>query len=238
MGSIVANARRNGMLKVPHQWVAISEAQKAEHVLMGIPKEKIAVIPHFFVPTTDPTPYPDRGDVLFIGRLSPEKGVDRLLEAWQYAQDSGRNLWIVGDGPEREKLEKMVSVLSLKKVHFTGFLENSHQKDIWAKAACSIVPSIWKEPFGMVVLEAWAQGRPVIATRIGGLPEIIHNGGDGLLVASNDPHELASAILRILDNPMDSRLMGNAGRERLMKEFSPDVWLRNFKILINPFIYS
>ena len=238
MGSIVANARRKGMLDIPTYWIAISEAQKAEHVLMGIPKEKIMVIPHCYVPSSDPTPYPDRGDVLFIGRLSPEKGVDRLLEAWQYAQDSGRKLWIVGDGPEREKLEKMVSVLSLKNVHFTGFLENSHQKDIWAKAACSIVPSIWKEPFGMVVLEAWAQERPVIANRIGGLPEIIDDGRDGLLVASNDPREMASAILRILDNPMESRLMGIAGRERLMKEFSPDVWLGNFKKLINPFIYS
>jgi glycosyltransferase involved in cell wall biosynthesis len=238
MGSIVANARRKGMLDIPTYWIAISEAQKAEHVLMGIPKENITVIPHCYVPSIDPTPYPDRGDVLFLGRLSPEKGVDRLLESWQYAQDSGRNLWIVGDGPERQKLERMVERLSLKNVYFTGFLDHSKQREVWSKAACSIVPSIWKEPFGMVVLEAWAQERPVIANRIGGLPEIIDDGENGVLVPCDDPREMARAILRILDDPMKSKLMGTSGREILLRRFSPDVWLDNFKTLINPNSYS
>ena len=238
MGGIMANARRKGILDVPHHWIAISEAQKTEHVLMGIPKEKITVIPHFLIPADNTTPYPEHGDVLFIGRLSAEKGVDRLLEAWKYVQDSGRNFWIVGNGPEREKLEKMVSTLSLKNVHFTGFLEVSQQREIWAKAACSVVPSIWKEPFGMVVLEAWAQGRPVIANRIGGLTEIINDGGDGFLVSSDDPHEMARAILRVLDNPKDSGLMGDSGRERLLREFSQNVWLEKFKTLVNPYISS
>ena len=160
------------------------------------------------------------------------------MESWQYAQDSGRNLWIVGDGPERQKLERMVERLSLKNVYFTGFLDHSKQREVWSKAACSIVPSIWKEPFGMVVLEAWAQERPVIANRIGGLPEIIDDGENGVLVPCDDPREMARAILRILDDPMKSKLMGTSGRKNLLRRFSPDVWLDNFKTLINPNSYS
>jgi glycosyltransferase involved in cell wall biosynthesis len=90
----------------------------------------------------------------------------------------------------------------------------------------------------MVVLEAWAQGRPVIANRIGGLTEIINDGGDGFLVSSDDPHEMARAILRVLDNPKDSGLMGDSGRERLLREFSQNVWLEKFKTLVNPYISS
>ena len=90
----------------------------------------------------------------------------------------------------------------------------------------------------MVVLEAWAQERPVIANRIGGLPEIIDDGENGVLVPCDDPREMARAILRILDDPMKSKLMGTSGREILLRRFSPDVWLDNFKTLINPNSYS
>ena len=224
MGAITAHARGMDLFHRIHHWIAISEAQKAEHVAMGIASRKITVIPHFYESSRDSSPYPEGGDVLFVGRLSAEKGVDRLLKAWEMVHHYGRNLWIVGEGPERPRLERMVRDASLKNVRFTGFLERRAMEELWANAACSIVPSIWKEPFGMVVLEAWERGRPVVAHRIGALPEIIAHGTDGLLVGQENPQELAEAILSILTNPTAGESMGRAGRKKLQERYSKKTW--------------
>ena len=236
MGVILAQARKGGIFGRISQWIAISEAQKIEHVAMGISSDKITVIPHFYNPSEDASPYPDRGDVLFIGRLSSEKGVDTLLNAWERVQHSGRALWIVGDGPEREKLELQSRQLGLRNVRFTGFLEQQEIKKIWALGACSVVPSIWKEPLGMVVLEAWANDRPVVANRIGAIPELVQQGVNGYLVAPGDPVEMADAILELLENPVEAASMGRAGHERLIEYYCEQRWMAQVKNLFEKFI--
>lgn len=226
MGLITARARRMDLFQRVSHWIAISEAQKREHVAMGIPEEKISVVHHFYIPATADVPsHPGGGDALFVGRLSAEKGVDHLIRAWQLMQNCGATLWIVGDGPERSRLESMIREEKIHNVQFTGFLTHQEMDKIWAKSACSIIPSIWKEPFGMVVLEAWAKGRPVVAHRIGALPEIISDGVDGLLVSENSPEELAEAIRSLLQNALRAREMGEAGWEKLKSRYSQKVWL-------------
>jgi glycosyltransferase involved in cell wall biosynthesis len=161
---------------------------------------------------------------MFVGRLSKEKGVDRLLNAWKLIQDCGRHLWIVGDGPERSELELLSKSLGLKNITFTGFVERSAMGDLWRKTACSVVPSIWKEPFGMVVLESWAQGRPVVAHRIGALEEIIEDGGNGLLTQVDDAEGLGKAILRLLNDPELCSNLGEAGQRKLRNDYSRSIW--------------
>ena len=224
MGAITSRARGMDLFHRVHRWVAISRAQKQEHVDMGIPADRISVIPHFFESKGEAPDYPYQGDVLFVGRLSAEKGVDRLLLAWERIQDCGRTLRIVGDGPERGRLEELVRSKRLRNVSFTGFLEHAQMAAIWEQSACSIVPSVWKEPFGMVVLESWAKGRPVIAHRIGALEEIVSDGTDGLLVPVDEPGALAEAILSILDNPDRGQSMGRAGADRLRFQYSKTRW--------------
>ncbi len=224
MGAITARARRMGIFERITHWIAISAVQKEEHVRMGIPEERITVIHHFLEPKEEPLLYPERGDVLFVGRLSQEKGIDRLLKAWTRVQDSGRTLWIVGDGPAKEELERLASSLNLRNVRFTGFLSHNEMEEIWARTACSIVPSIWKEPFGMVVLEAWAKGRPVVAHHIGALPELINHGEEGFLVSPDEPDEMAGAILSILEYPRTGDAMGKNGYRRLLADFSHTSW--------------
>jgi glycosyltransferase involved in cell wall biosynthesis len=224
MGGIMARVRNQGVLHQVDQWIAISAAQKQEHIAMGIPDERITVIHHFFEPKGEVPPYSEDGDVLFVGRLSQEKGVDRLLRAWRGVQYLGRSLWIVGDGPEKETLEKLAHSLNLKNVFFTGFLKHEEILKIWEKSACSVVPSIWKEPFGMVVLEAWAKGRPVVAHNIGALSEIIRQGRDGYLVAPDNPFEMTNAILRILNDPLRGASMGLEGARRLKDDFAKEAW--------------
>jgi glycosyltransferase involved in cell wall biosynthesis len=234
MGMITARARGMDLFHRISHWIAISEAQKREHVAMGIPQERITVVPHFYESEVIAAPASSgEGDALYVGRLSPEKGVDRLIRAWKLIQDCGRTLWIVGEGPERPRLEAMIGEEKIANVRFTGFLNQQEMAEIWTKASCSIVPSIWKEPFGMVVLEAWAKGRPVVAHRIGALPEIIGDGVNGLLVPENSPGELAEAILSLLKNPVRAGEMGRAGLQKLKERYSKNVWMDAMKPVLS-----
>jgi glycosyltransferase involved in cell wall biosynthesis len=224
MGAVTSKARNLGIFSKIAHWIAVSRAQAEEHVAMGIPRERISVIPHFLELTGAELPHPLGEDVIFVGRLSKEKGVDRLLRAWKIIQESGRRLWIVGDGPERGELESLAVSLNLKNVTFTGFVDRSAMGDLWKKAACSIVPSIWKEPFGMVVLESWARSCPVVAHRIGGLAEIIDDGVNGLLVESDDIPGLASAVLRLLHEDDFCSRLGKEGSLKLRDLYSRTNW--------------
>jgi len=234
MGAITSCARRTNLFQRADHWIAISEAQKAEHVLMGIPAERITVIPHFLESAEEMPPYPREGDAVYVGRLSLEKGVDRLLLAWENIQHCGRTLWIVGEGPERAALEEMAKNKWLRNVRFTGFLEHQQMARIWRNAACTIIPSVWKEPFGMVVLEAWAKGRPVVAHRIGALPEIITHERDGLLVAPELTQQLSEALLKIFFNPGVGEAMGQAGLNKLKTRYSKDLWLDSIRPIFSP----
>jgi len=224
MGAVTARARGTGLFQRIDRWIAVSEAQKREHVAMGIPEDRISVVPHFYDVQGQPPVYPDRGDVLFVGRLSREKGVDRLLKAWSHLQDTGRMLRIVGEGPERDALQKLAVSLGLRNVLFAGFLEKEELGVAWQNAACLAVPSVWKEPFGMVVLEAWAKGRPVVAHRIGSLPELIAGGAAGILSSPESPEDLASALASILKDHERGASMGRAGLEKLQRDYSKYLW--------------
>ena len=207
------------------RWIAISQAQKNIHVEMGIPENRIDVVPHFLEPPTkNPPSFPQDGHGLFVGRLSPEKGVDRLLRAWAKLPGD-RKLVIMGDGPEMDSLKTLAAQLRLDKVVFTGFLARKAQTEIWKETAFSIVPSIWQEPFGMVVLEAWAKARPVVAHSIGALPEIVRDGTDGFLADPSNPEALAGTLERAFSNPANLREMGESGRLRLVTDYNKSQWL-------------
>lgn len=225
MGAIVTRARKMDLFEKISHWVAISEAQRQEHIAMGIPADRISVVHHFLESPSPDYSYPDCGDVLFVGRLSEEKGVDRLLSAWENIQDCGRRLWIVGDGPDKLRLEKIAASLSLRNVHFTGFLKHREMTDIWKKTACSVISSIWKEPFGMVVLEAWAKKCPIVAHRIGALPELVDHGENGFLVSPESPQEMAQALLELVHHPDRGRAMGENGFAKLHRDFTKEVWM-------------
>jgi glycosyltransferase involved in cell wall biosynthesis len=224
MGAITSLVRGRDLFHKVSQWIAVSQAQKREHVAMGIPEERINVIPHFYEIRDEPPNYPQNGDVLFVGRLSKEKGVDRLLKAWSHLQDMGRTLRIVGEGPESDSLKKLSVDLGLRNVRFMGFLEQDEMRAVWENAACSVVPSIWKEPFGMVVLESWAKARPVVAHRIGALPELVSEESEGLLVSPESPEELASSLRVILGNPEKSAEMGRSGFRKVGDHYSKKLW--------------
>jgi glycosyltransferase involved in cell wall biosynthesis len=225
LGLITNRIRNMPLFEKVFRWIAISEAQKREHVRMGIPADKIKVIHHFLDTEGPPLPPSKSPTAIFVGRLSLEKGVANLLEAWKQVEGGDRKLLIMGDGPERSDLERKAK--GLKGVQFLGFLGKGEHRKYWQEALFSVVPSIWLEPFGMTVLESWSHGRPVVAHGIGALSEIVREGIDGTLADPRSVDDLARKLDAMLSNPKQAQAMGLAGRQQLEDYFSHHRWLRD-----------
>ena len=205
-------------------WVAISEAQKRLHVEMGIPAERIRVVPHFLEAPIDVRPnVPDDGYFLFLGRLSPEKGLWQLLQGWRLLKAGPVRLVIAGEGPERSRLEHFCLEHGLQNVEFRGYVTARDQDALWQGARALIVPSIWEEPFGLVVLEAWAHGRPALVSNRGGLPEIVPD--PAARFSPDRPDEIAAILERYYTNSQDLSRMAGEGLARLRRNYSRAVWL-------------
>jgi glycosyltransferase involved in cell wall biosynthesis len=226
MGAVMMRTRAMGVFRKVSAWIAISQTQRDLHVQMGVPSERIHVLPHFCEP--DPAKFikePGR-DVLFVGRLSPEKGVAQLLDAWKLVVRGDRKLLLAGEGPERGNLKKKIAAEGIRGVEFLGFVEKEDQEAMWRRAAFSVVPSIWQEPLGLVVFEAWERGRGVVASDAGGLADTVENGVDGIKVPMGDAGAWAGAISRLLSEPARSGEMARAGLEKLNSKYNRKNWLQ------------
>jgi L-malate glycosyltransferase len=151
---------------------------------------------------------------LFVGRLEHEKGTDVLLDAWTQVRQSLPDalLLLVGDGGLRSSLEACAT----PDVRFAGLADDPLP---YYQAADCFVLSSRSEGLPNAVLEAMATGLPVVATAVGGVPDVLHHGKEGLLVEPCDPTALAAALIDMLDRP-DRERMGNAGRNRVVRDFA------------------
>jgi len=225
MGVVMMRTRAMRLFHKVAAWIAISSAQKHLHVQMGIPAGRIHVLPHFY--ELEPGRFisePGR-DVLFVGRLSKEKGVEQLLDAWKRTDRGEAKLLLAGDGPERAALKNKIATENIGGVEFLGFVVKKDQEDLWKRAAFSVVPSIWQEPLGLVVFEAWERGRPAIVSDTGGLAESVEEGSDGLKVPMRDPGAWAAAMGKLLREPDRCTAMARAGVVKLERDFTKEKWL-------------
>jgi glycogen(starch) synthase len=144
-------------------------------------------------------------EVLYAGRLSPEKGVLELVEAAQ-----GMSLVVAGDGPLKNRVPQAL-----------GFVPATELARLYARSAVVVCPSL-REGFGVACLEAMAHGRPVVASAVGGLLDLVVDGETGIHVPPGDVGALRTAIERLLVDPELRRRMGAAGRRRAAERFSWD----------------
>jgi len=158
--------------------------------------------------------------VLSIGRFVPEKGHRHLLEAAARVERTKPDAhWVlVGAGELEARLRRQARGLGLEsRVHFAGWREDV--PDVLAVSDVFVLPSE-SEGFGRVVVEAMAMAHPVVATAVGGVPEVIRDGETGILVPPSDPAALADAVRSLLDDPARASRLGAAGRERAESRFS------------------
>ena len=153
-------------------------------------------------------------ELLAVGRLCTEKGFDVLVRALALVRHPGTRLRIVGDGPERSRLQQLCSDLGIvARVEFTGSIPRQEIGKLYGSSDIVVLPSR-SDAMPLVALEAMVSGRAIIATRVGGLPEIVEDEITGLIVPSENPHALASAIARLSEAPDLRRKMGIAAKER------------------------
>lgn len=158
------------------------------------------------------------GGPVFAGRLSDEKGVDTLVEA--VAGDAALTLDVAGDGPSRTALERLVADLGADdRIRFHGRLATPELQQLLRASSVAVVPSRWYENMPLAVLEAFGAGLPVVATGLGGLPELIEPGVDGDIVPANDPAALARALRGYVDDPSRAFAMGLAAREKAARTY-------------------
>lgn len=163
--------------------------------------------------------------ILFVGRLAAAKGVPVLLEAFAAARGElagdgpPPELILVGDGPERPQIEAYAGDLGLgEAVRFTGYLSQGEVADQLARSDLFALPS-FAEGVPVVLMEAMAARRPVLTTRIAGIPELVEDGVSGRIVAPGDAESLAEAMVDMLRDPERAREYGKAGREKVRQDF-------------------
>ncbi len=176
---------------------------------------------------------PDRPLVACAARCTPEKGLATLLRALELLPAPRPALACLGDGPAMPQLRALRDSLSSREdIFLVGYRADA--SSLIADADVCAVPSVWEEAFGLAVVEAMAQGKPVVASRVGGIPELVRDGVDGLLVPPGRPEALARALAQLLADPLRARRMGRAARKAVRGRFGLEEKLRRVLDLLEP----
>jgi glycogen synthase len=172
--------------------------------------------------------------ILMVGRLVREKGFDLALDA--FAQIAGRfpdaRMMLVGDGPMHKELAAQIGQLGLQnRVTLAGWVTHEALVSLYQRAWVTLVPSRHSESFGLVALEAMQAACPVIASRIGGLPEVVLDDETGLLIPIDDSESLAEAMDQLLKKPDWAKSLGQAGQTRAREVFGWETCVRAYETL-------
>lgn len=223
--------RRMNAYGAVDRFVSPSHFLRDVMVRAGIPSERIVTLANAVaVPQSEGsvTPRPagraGAATYVFAGRLAPEKGVDTLIRALA-ATPEGIELDIAGDGPSRPELERLAAHMASGRVRFHGRLDKAAVAALVTESRAMVVPSRWHENQPMTILESFAAATPVIATALGGMPELVRDGVEGRVVPPNDPQALARALRDLADDPEDAQRMGERARQRFTAEFTGEVHL-------------
>ena len=207
-------------------YVAVSNWVKQRYVSAGWDPNKI------FVKHNTVSPMPETGEgkggyFVCVGRVSLEKGIPVLLDAWErlferMETEAVPRLKIIGDGPLLSELQERVAQSDLScVVELTGRLPHEETQEMVGEAMATIQPAIWHEPCGRTIIESYAKGTPVIAAAAGGSPELIDNGVCGWLFPPGDARALADAVLELQQRLKESSEMRARARDHFDKNFSP-----------------
>ena len=203
-------------------YIALTEFARRKFIEGGLSEDKIVVKPNFVYP--DPGTGEHKGNfVLFVGRLSPEKGVRTLLQAWQKIKDIP--LKIIGDGP----LLKEVQSKTEGRIEVLGRIPRQEVFSLMKEARFLILPSEWYESFPMVLVEAFATGLPVLASNLGAMAEIVEHGRTGLLFEPGNPEDLADKVIWAWNHPEKMAEMGREARKEYERKYTAE---KNYEMLM------
>ncbi|MEM7722602.1 MAG: glycosyltransferase [Pseudomonadota bacterium] len=203
------------------RFICVSAFQRDIMRRAGLPEQKLRLL-HNFVAPAPPMPQetadPQRPYLLYAGRIDRLKGVPMLIEA---VKRTGDRLVLAGDGPWSTQMAEAIT--DYPAISAMGFLQPDALQTLVAGARAVVVPSVWYENCPLSVLEAKALGVPVIAARIGGVPELVRDGVDGLLFRAGDVADLQRALAVFATSDRDT--MSAAAKDDATARFAPDVHL-------------
>ncbi len=205
-------------------YIVLTAFQQEKMVQAGLPREKIHVKPNY---VSEPEQFGHTkvfGDyALFVGRLSREKSVTTLIDAYRH-KDLRIPLKIVGDGPLHESLQADVQRAGLENgIEFLGQQDKSAVLTLMHKARFLVFPSIWYETFGLTMVEAFACGLPVLASRLGSMAEIVEDGVTGLHFEAGNSADLADKIQWANEHPEEMISMGKNARRVYEAYYTPEI---------------
>jgi glycosyltransferase involved in cell wall biosynthesis len=208
-------------------YIALTDFARRKFSCGGLPEDKIVVKPNFVYP--DPgVGHTKENYVLFMGRLSEEKGISTLLRAWQDLE--GIKLKIVGNGPMKDEVQEYVNRKKLVGVEVLGRRTREEGIALIQRARLLVFPSECYETFGRVMIEAFACGVPVIASRLGAMEEILEDGRTGLHFNIGEPGDLASKVEWAWIHPEAMVEMGSEARIEYETKYNGE---RNYQMLID-----
>jgi glycosyltransferase involved in cell wall biosynthesis len=209
-------------------YIALTDFVRDKFIEGGFPPDKLVVKSNIVFP--DPGCGDGEGGyALFVGRLSPEKGLKTLLQAWKLLKRDW-TLKIVGEGPLSPLVEAFCA--EHREVEWLGALSRAEIGRVMGAAKVLVFPSEWYETFGRVAIESFAAGTPVIASRLGAMAEVGEAMRTGLLFKPGDPEDLAEKLHWILDNPVQVAAMRLAARERYETRYTMH---ENCRVLIQAY---
>jgi glycosyltransferase involved in cell wall biosynthesis len=224
--------RRSGWLKSVSAWIAISDFMRERFIESGIiPAHQIHTLKHSWDAMASAPDTSDTGYYLFLGRLIPEKGLQALIDSWHELKSQlgpkTPTLKIAGDGPLSSWVKTQCTVNP--HLEYLGQISGNPKYEALKHCRALIAPSIWWEPLGLIVYEAYDFAKPVLAAKAGGLSETVQHGVTGLVHDVGSTSALAQDILS-MESMSDEqrRTMGQNGRAWLLREASVKSWQDQF----------
>jgi glycosyltransferase involved in cell wall biosynthesis len=230
-GSVTQSAVAVGMLGVHRaigtyekrvtRYIALNEFCRNKFIDAGLPGDRISIKPNF-IDLPPPDAARPRSGALFVGRLSPEKGIAVLATAAAWGQ--GGPVDVIGTGPQEAGLRDAPGLRLL------GWREPGDTYDRMRAAGCLVMPSVWYENFPRTLVEAYACGLPVIASRLGAMETLVKDGETGLLFTPGDAQDLARKLSWAESHPTEMRRMGMAARREYDASYTSQI---NYSILMD-----
>jgi len=213
-------------------YITLSRFGKEKLSAGGLPVAKMHIKPNFLPHPPEPS-FGDGKYIIFLGRLTPEKGVDTLLEGFKILRTRSNidiSLKIVGGGPLLNSLRSKIESKKIPGVELLGMKSHAECMDLLRNAQFMVMPTACYEMFPLTPIEAFACGKPVVASRLGALAEIVEDGRTGLLFEPQSAADLAAKMRRLLGSRDACADMGKRARAEFEKRYMAE---RNFEVLMN-----
>lgn len=205
----------------PSKWL------RGKMIEYGLPAAKLIYIPNFVNLDTYKPSYGSDNYIIYFGRIAVEKGLQTLIKAMKYIKNT--RLVIVGEGPVEEELRKYCEQNNIDNCDFVGYKTGTELIEMIRNSKFVILPSVIYENSPMSIFEAFASGKPVIGSNIGGIPELIDDGVNGLLFEPKNVNDLVEKIEFLLEKPKIVLRMGKNARKKVEEEYNTEIHYERIK---------